>query len=151
MTNFADRGKYAESQVKTLLKKLEAANCTHHRFPDKRAGSFVTAPADFLLLQEGKLRLLEVKEVQHQTRLPYKNLEQGQLARMLMWQAAGASCWVLVYHTPIKSWRLLPAEFFKNRQKTTDTGKPVGSWDLNDIPTQTLIEAFGLIKNANNQ
>ena len=147
MATASNRGKFAESQVKALLKKLEAANCTHHRFPDKRAGSSVTAPADFLLLQEGKLRLLEVKEVQHQTRLPYKNLEQGQLARMLMWQAAGASCWVLIYHTPANVWRLLPVDYFKNRQKTTDTGKPVGSWNLEDVPTQTLIEAFGLIKN----
>lgn len=151
MATASNRGKFAESQVKTLLKKLEAANCTHARWPDAHSGSFVTAPADFLLLQEGKLRLLEVKEVQHQTRLPYKNLEQGQLARMLMWQAAGASCWVLVYHTPANVWRLLPVDYFKNRQKTTDTGKPVGSWDLKDIPTQTLIEAFGLIKNDSNQ
>ena len=40
MTTTSNRGKFAESQVKTLLKKLEAANCTHARFPDKRAGSF---------------------------------------------------------------------------------------------------------------
>lgn len=151
MATTSNRGKFAESQVKTLLKKLEAANCTHARWPDAHSGSFVTAPADFLLLQEGKLRLLEVKEVQHQTRLPYKNLEQGQLARMLMWQAAGASCWVLVCHMPAKVWRLLPADYFKNRQTVSETGKPIGSWNLQDVPTQTLTEAFGLIKNDRTQ
>ena len=148
MASAANRGKYAESQVKALLKKLESANCTHHRFPDAHSGSFVTAPADFMLLQDGKLRLLEVKQVEHQSRLPYGNFKADQLARMLMWQAAGAGCWVLVCHMPDKFWRLLPAEYFKNRQLVSETGKPVGSWNLKDVPTQTLTGAFGLIRDA---
>ena len=142
----ANRGKYAEGKVKALLKKLESANCTHARWPDARAGSFVVAPADFMILQDGYLRLVEVKEVDHEYRLPYKNLEQGQLARLLMWQAAGAGSWVLVYHTPIKLWRCIPAQFFLHRPLLSDTGKPMGSWKLTEFEPKTLVEAFGLTK-----
>ena len=142
MTNFADRGKYAEGKVKAELKKLEAANCTHHRFPDRRAGSFVTAPADFLILQNGRLRLLEVKQVEHGERLPYGNFNPEQVNRMHMWNLAGADTWVLVYHVPLKAWRLIPAGWFLNRPKLSASGKPLGSWVLEEFPLVTLAEAF---------
>jgi hypothetical protein len=142
MTNFADRGKYAEGKVKAELKKLEAANCTHHRFPDRRAGSFVTAPADFLILQSGRLRLLEVKQVEHGERLVYGNFNLEQVNRMHMWQLAGADTWVLVYHVPHKAWRLIPADWFRNRPVKTLTDKPIGSWVLTEFPLLTLTEAF---------
>ena len=105
MVTAANRGKYAEGKVKAELKKLEAANCTHHRFPDAHSGSFVTAPADFLILQNGRLRLLEVKQVEHGERLPYGNFSLEQVNRMHMWNLAGADTWVLVYHVPHKAWR----------------------------------------------
>ena len=82
MVTAANRGKYAEGKVKAELKKLEAANCTHHRFPDAHSGSFITAPADFLILQNGRLRLLEVKQVEHGERLPYGNFSSEQVNRM---------------------------------------------------------------------
>lgn len=109
MVTAANRGKYAEGKVKAELKKLETANCTHHRFPDAHSGSFVTAPADFLILQNGRLRLL-VKQVEHGERLPYGNFSPEQVNRMHMWRHAGADTWVLVYHVPHKAWRLIPAE-----------------------------------------
>ena len=114
MVAAANRGKYAEGEVKKFLKKLEAANCAHHRFPDVHSGSMVTAPADFMFMQAGIFRLLEVKEVQHDFRLPYDNFSPDQVARMRMWQAAGAHAWVLVYHKNLKAWRLIPAEWFLN-------------------------------------
>ena len=138
----ANRGKYAEGEVKKFLKKMEAANCTHHRFPDAHAGSMVTAPADFMVIQAGKFRLLEVKQVEHDFRLPYGNFNPEQVNRMHMWNLAGADTWVLVYHVPLKAWRLIPAEWFLNRPKLSASGKPVGSWVLDEFPLMTLTEAF---------
>ena len=69
MVTAANRGKYAEGKVKAELKKLEAANCTHHRFPDLHSGSRAPAPADFLILQSGRLRLLEIKQVEQNQQL----------------------------------------------------------------------------------
>ena len=136
------KGKYAESKVKAELKKLETANCTHHRFPDLHSGSRAPAPADFLILQNGKLRLLEVKEVANETRLPYGNFSPEQVNRMHMWHHAGADTWVLVYHVPHKAWRLIPADWFRNRPLKTATDKPIGSWVLTEFPLMTLTEAF---------
>ena len=144
MTNFADRGKYAEGKVKAELKRLEAANCAHHRFPDRRAGSFVTAPADFMFLQSGVFRLLEVKQVQHDFRLSYQNFGADQVARLKMWQAAGAKAWVLVCFMPSKTWRLASVDYFTDRVLKSATGKPVGSWDMRDVPVCTLPQALGL-------
>ena len=142
MVAAANRGKYAEGEVKKFLKKMEAANCAHHRFPDVHSGSMVTAPADFMFMQAGIFRLLEVKEIQHDFRMPYDNFSPDQVARMRMWQAAGAHAWVLVYHKNLKAWRLIPAEWFLNRPKLSASGKPVGSWVLDEFPLMTLTEAF---------
>ena len=142
MVAAANRGKYAEGEVKKFLKKMEAANCAHHRFPDAHSGSMVTAPADFMFMQAGVFRLLEVKEIQHDFRMPYDNFSPDQVARMRMWQAAGAHAWVLVYHKNLKAWRLIPAEWFLNRPKLSASGKPVGSWVLDEFPLMTLTEAF---------
>ena len=142
MVTAANRGKYAEGKVKAELKKLEAANCTHHRFPDAHSGSFITAPADFLILQNGRLRLLEVKQVEHGERLPYGNFSPEQVNRMFMWKLAGADIWVLVYHVPHKAWRLILADWFRNRPLKTATDKPIGSWVLTEFPLMTLQAAF---------
>lgn len=142
MVAAANRGKYAEGEVKKFLKKMEAANCAHHRFPDAHSGSMVTAPADFMFMQAGIFRLLEVKEIQHDFRMPYDNFSPDQVARMRMWQAAGAHAWVLVYHKNLKAWRLISAEWFLNRPKLSASGKPVGSWVLDEFPLMTLTEAF---------
>lgn len=143
----ANRGKYAEAEVKKLLKKLESSNCTHHRFPDAHAGSFVSSPADFMILQDGKLRLLEVKQVQHDFRLPYGNFALDQIARMRNWEAAGADAWVLVCFMPSKTWRLLRLEYFTARPLKTAAGKAVGSWDLSSIPAAKLVECMTTLQN----
>lgn len=141
-SNPVSRGKYAEGKVKSELRKLEAANCVHMRMPDAHAGSFTPAPADFLIVQGGKLRLLEVKQVEHDFRLPYGNFNPEQVNRMHMWNLAGADTWVLVYHVPLKAWRLIPAGWFLNRPKLSASGKPLGSWVLEEFPLMTLNEAF---------
>lgn len=116
------RGKYAEGRVRDWLKNAEKADTAFMRMPDAHAGSLVTTPADFLTCRQGRLTLLEVKEVAHATRLPHKNVKPDQLARMRMWKMAGAHAWVLVCHMPMKLWRCVPIEEFIEK-----TG---GSWVL---------------------
>lgn len=138
------RGKYAEGQVKKKLASLESANQAYARWPDARAGSFAVALADFLIMRNGKITLLEVKEVENEFRLPYKNLDTSQIGRMRMWKAAGAQGHVLVYHTSTKLWRAADVSwFFLNYTKTNEAGKPVGSWDLRSISTIALDDYFG--------
>jgi hypothetical protein len=120
----ANRGKWAEGRVRDWLKAAEKADTAFHRFPDAHAGSLVTTPSDFLTCRQGRLTLLEVKEVQHSTRLPHKNFAPDQIARMRMWKMAGAHTWVLVCHMPVKVWRCVPLDTFMER-----TG---GSWVLDE-------------------
>lgn len=138
------RGKYAEGQVKKKLASLEAANQAYARWPDARSGSFAVALADFLIMRNGKMTLLEVKEVNHEFRLNYQNFDASQIARMRMWKSAGAQGHVLVYHTPSKFWRAADVSwFFLNYTKTNEVGKAVGSWDLRTIEPITLDDYFG--------
>ena len=133
----ANRGKYAEKRVKTLLTAMESIKCTHHRFPDAHAGSFAVTPCDFMVCKEGRLTLLEVKEVQHSFRLPHKNFGLDQCARMRNWMIAGASAWVLVYFVPEKAWRAVDVIYFMTR-----TG---GSWDMRDLPLVDIGETLNNI------
>lgn len=137
--SLSNRGKYAESKVKDLLKSLESKTCTHARWPDARSGSLVTAPADFLLLNNGVLSLLEVKEVAHDFRLAYSNFGLDQIARMRMWGFAGARHWVIVYHSNVKLWRVLGLDVFLDRDVTA------GSWDLSGFHVGSLKEQFKVI------
>lgn len=132
MSSAANRGKWAEGEVKKYLKKLEATACTSYRCPDARSGSLVTAPADFLICRNGVLTLLEVKEVEHETRLPHKNFALDQVARMRMWKASGARALVAVCFQPSRTWRILDIEYFTNR----DDG---ASWNMKNILTVPLV------------
>jgi len=134
MATSGQRGKSAEGKVKEELAKLESQSFTSYRFPDARAGSFSATPCDYMLMSKGHLTLLEVKQVNHATRLPHGNFERDQCARMRNWKLAGASVWVLVHFTPLTAWRLIEVEHFLVR-----TG---GSWVLSDWPLITLSEAI---------
>jgi penicillin-binding protein-related factor A (putative recombinase) len=139
----ANRGKTAEAFVKRKLVSLESANTTHVRYPDARSGSFQVALADFLVLREGKLTLLEVKEVAHDYRLGYTNLSTSQISRLRMWKAAGANAHILVYHSTNKTWRAADVSwFFLNHKTLSDNGKPVGSWDMREVPLIGLDDYF---------
>lgn len=127
----ANRGKQAESLLKNHFAKLAKQTDTAFlRLPDAHAGSFTSTLADFLLLNKGQLYLIECKQVNHATRLPHGNLKDPQIAKMRLWQLAGAKSLVLIYHTPLDAWRGLPIDHFMSR-----TG---GSWDLGHIPTVKL-------------
>ena len=144
MSTAANRGKYAEAQVKKKLASLESARQAFARWPDARSGSFAVALADFLIMRNGRMTLLEVKEVAHDFRLPHENLGLGQIGRMRAWASAGAQADVLVYHSTTKLWRTAEIHWFhENYRKVDDDGKKVGSWDLRSLEHVTLDEYFG--------
>jgi len=133
MSTSANRGKEAETLVKKRLDLLaKSAQVAWHRPPDMRSGSFQPALCDFLLMQEGRLTLLEVKQTQHDYRLVHGNMSAEQVGRMRVWQMAGATCYVLIYHSTIKQWRMEHVDYFSTRVG--------GSWDLRVIPTRKLEE-----------
>ena len=128
----ANRGKHAENLLKTYLTKLaKQADTVFYRLPDAHSGAFTPTLADFLLLNKGQLYLIECKQVNHTHRLPYSNFKDSQVARMRVWQLAGAQAVVLIYHTPLDAWRGLPLDHFLDRSQG-------GSWDLSAIPTVKL-------------
>ena len=144
MSTIGTRGKTAEALVKKKLASLESARQAHARWPDARAGSFAVALADFLIMRDGRMTLLEVKEVAHDFRLSHTNLGLDQIARMRMWASAGAQADVLVYHSTTKLWRTAEIHWFHENYRTVDgDGKKVGSWDLRSLEHVTLDEYFG--------
>jgi len=137
------KGKYAENKVREKLKEMEAAGCAFHRFPDAMAGSLVTSPSDFMVMKEGRLILLEVKEVNHAYRLPLKNYSPDQMARMRMWEAAGAKALVVIYFTPLRAWRWVTTQdLFESKQVLLSQPKPGGSWNFSQTPATTLTHVF---------
>ena len=129
----ANRGKVAEALVQKRLSVLcTSASKISYRLPDARAGSFKATLSDFLYMDAGKIYLLEVKETQHEYRLPYGNFGADQVARLRMWQEAGAVPLVLIYHATLKLWRCYGIERFIDRT----TG---GSWDLREQEPAPLI------------
>ena len=117
------RGKWAEGRVRLFLKGQEASqDAAFHRFPDARAGSMQVTPCDFMFIKAGKLYLIEVKEVDHACRLPHKNFSPDKVARMRMWQLAGATCNVVIYFEPTKLWLVVDLRVFLTREG--------GSWNF---------------------
>ena len=136
MSSYANRGKEAEALVKKILTEMsKQADTVFYRFPDARAGSLQTAPADFMLVCKGRLALLEIKEVEHSFRLPHANLTQ--VPKLRRYQMAGVESYVLVYFKPEKAWRVARVDFF------LDTSG--GSWDMRGQALLTLNEIMRLI------
>ena len=130
-----DRGKWAEKQVKNLLERYDKfAAFAFMRLPDARAGSLQPTYGDFLAQSEGKMYLIEVKEVDHEFRLPYKNFSADKVARMWKFKLAKASMRMVVYHEPTGLWRFPPFDVFRTREVGS------GSWDLRAYPTSENLE-----------
>lgn len=124
-------GKAAEDSLSNLLKSWESRQAVAwHRIPDARAGSMKVALADFFVLCKGESVLLEVKEVDHEFRLPHKNFTVDQVARMRRFNMAGAKSLVLVHFTKTGLWRAAAPEWFISREG--------GSWDLSTLPAAPL-------------
>lgn len=128
MTAIGQRGKLAEGKVRAWMKTRSDADASFwfYRYPDARSGSFQAVPADFGALHRRVPFLLEVKEVDHDFRLPQKNFSADKVARMHSYAMAGGECWVIVYHTTTKLWRLVPLVAFLERTP---------SWDLSAYGT----------------
>jgi hypothetical protein len=133
----ADRGKYAEGEVRKVLERLKGAYASfmYERIYDARSAGGRGIPAragDFEFWAPGLHGLIEVKELNHAFRLPSKNVTQ--LPKLRLRQLAGGLIFVLVYHTPLKAWRRVPVDWLHLR-----SGQP--SWDLSDFGTLPDAEA----------
>ena len=142
--NVAERGKWAESEVRKVLLEMSEKHMrfAFHRITDARSagGKAPAQAADFWWsYTDGKTTphgLLEVKEVEHISRLPYKNLSPESYARMRKRELAGAKVFVLVAHrTDVTVWRFLPLSDFGGP-------RPGGSWDLSYSPPVDLRNAL---------
>lgn len=137
----AQRGKKAEADVKAVLDSLQArlsTFCANRQYDAKSAGGrFPAQPADFqwFFLNQGKPRsgLIEVKEVAHDYRLPKKNFNVDEIARMRRRLLAGQRCTVLVRHTTTDQWRSVPLTYFIER-----LGQP--SWDLSGFSSSQTVQ-----------
>ena len=140
------RGKYAEGQVRKVLKTMESASFVWTRWPDAHAGSRTPALADFLICSQGQLILLEVKECKHTFRLPYANFPPDQIARMRNWTLAGSRAYTLVYFSESKEWFLAGLDWWYANRVLEKNGKVVGSWDTTGLLKFTEKELSTLLK-----
>lgn len=122
------RGKTAEKEVQKHLEKLNGENFdfAFSRLPDARAagGRLAAAMCDYLCWFRALSLPLEVKEVEHDFRLPKVSLSQHGVLQKAA--GAGARPYVLVLFTTIGRWRIAPISAF-------EFGVP--SWDLSVHPT----------------
>lgn len=137
------RGKAAETKVRDYLKTVQATdiNFDFERIQDARAagGAFAAQVGDFYAFREYKgvhrSFILEVKEVDHEYRLPAKNFKKEQIARMRKRMWAGQRPIVLVYFSPKKLWREVPLTYFIDHLDAP-------SWDLREFELKPLPEAL---------
>lgn len=124
------RGKLPEKKVRELLERLKAqkAGFDYERKYDARSagGRFQSQAGDFGFFAHGLHGLIEVKEVDHDFRLPRKNFPDEQRARLRLRELAGGLIIVIIYHTPTKLWRVC---------RLADFADGTSSWNLSDIPT----------------
>ena len=133
MVTSSNRGKDAEGLLRKHLQTLcTSTSKAYYRLPDAHSGSLQPTLADFFYLDQGKFTLLECKEVAHDFRLPHSNFDAAQVARMRLFQLAGAGAVVVVYFSKIKLWRGYSIDRFVERIG--------GSWDLRDTEPTTLQE-----------
>ena len=136
-TNLRQKGKYAEGLVKKELARLSLQQSfAFYRLPDARSGSFTPTLSDFIVESKGVTTLLEVKEVNHEYRLPRPNFKLENRNRMRMFEMAGMNSLILVYFTPVKLWRAERLIYF--------TGDETGSWDMRDSQPILLSSALAV-------
>jgi hypothetical protein len=134
----ANRGKVAEKATEKVLDDLNSRFMTfaYERLPDARSagGRLKAVICDYLVwwkemvnnLPYGHSILLEVKETEHEYRLPKDKV--SQYPRLKKFENAGATALVLVFHSKIDKWRVMTL-----RQLDHVAGD--ASWDLRNIET----------------
>jgi hypothetical protein len=157
----ANRGKKAEATVAKFFDKLkkESATFDFQRQYDARTarGRFPSQTGDYLvwrkLVQGSRLignfsAAIEVKTVAHDFRLPSKNFNSEQIAKLRRRQLAGCLPVVLVFHSTVKLWSCPPFLTFQSEPDAP-------SWDLTtwgsyataaDALTDASPEIFGAHK-----
>lgn len=142
MSAIGQRGKWAEDQFKKWAKAQSESKIAfaHYRFPDARAGSKSYVPSDFMVVENGKPIFIEIKEVDHEYRLPVKNFSADKVARMRKFTLAGATGWVMVYFVQVKAWRIETVEFFLSPEGA--------SWDMRNHKAMSFAEAIAEIMKA---
>jgi hypothetical protein len=132
MNSIGQRGKAAEKEVRVYLERLsfKYAGFAYERIYDARSarGKFPARAGDFEFYASRLHGLIEAKEVEHDFRLPNKNLKKEQIARLRKRQLAGGLVFVLINHTTSGLWRSVPVEWLHER-----SAQP--SWDLSEFPT----------------
>ena len=110
----ADMGKWAEKN----------STFDWQRMPDARAarGALAAQVADFEIFRAGKHGVIEVKEVQHDFRLPRTRIKQ--LPRIRKRMMAGGVGIILIYHSTTEQWRLPNMKAI--------LGDRGASWDFSD-------------------
>lgn len=157
--NLGTLGKWAEGEVRKVLQGLSDADlhfCFNRTLDARAAGGRFPAQAGdfqaFKLHRQGLANLgdystngiIEVKEVAHASRLPFKNLDEDSYGRMYKRELAGSRVLVLIAHRWPDTkpadvvWRALPLSFFADRSKV----KGVGSWDLSSVPPVNYRQAI---------
>lgn len=130
----ADRGKDAEKAVAKVLTRFssEITAFDWHRQYDARSagGRFPAQPGDFAFYGVDVHGLIEAKEVEHDYRLPKKNLNNEQIAKLYKRELAGGRICILINFTTSKLWRLVPLTYFRQNLD-------VPSWDLSEFATYT--------------
>lgn len=147
--SIGNRGKWAEKQVRDFLEALnnDRLDFAYHRLPDPRAARGVLAaqPSDFMaqvgdsVAGKATFYFIEVKETEHDYRLPYTKIRQYAILRK--WMLAGAMPFVITFHSIIEKWRVMFLDELVERREAA-TGN-TASWDLRDFNTySTLDEAL---------
>jgi len=135
-SKLADRGKEAEKQLQTYLDTWAHGRIDrdYERLVDsKSAGRIVkAAKADFEALHSGTYVLLECKQTAHDYRL--ERAKVTQLPRLRKQAAAGAACFVLVYHSTTRLWRCASLEWLM-------LPNDKGSWNLSSLPVYPTVAA----------
>lgn len=143
MSSAANRGKSAEAEVKKFLeaydRKVACFDWERRYDAHSAGGRFQRQTGDFAFYMPNFFGAIEVKEVKHSFRLPHKNFETDQVAKLRKRQMAGGHIIILVYHTEDDLWRMPPFGTFKEREG--------GSWDLSKFTTYgsaaEALDAFG--------
>lgn len=125
---FANRGKKSEDAVAKFLSEWSGPNREANRLTDSKAAGRIikAAAADFEYFSHGAGHgLIEVKETEHEYRLSRDKVPQ--LARLRKRANCGGLCFVVVFHSTTKLWRVVGTEYL------TSTGDK-GSWNLSEVP-----------------
>ena len=131
MVTAANRGKEGEKLFHAALERVNAKqhDFDYERIDDARSASgHMSKPrtGDFIAFSKSYNWVIEVKQVQHEFRLPRANFPRDQRARMKKRELSGGIPVLFIYFAPLLQWRMINP----SAMGFEDTG----SWDLSHLP-----------------